>query len=173
MWFDSLQDIFFGTGNLADLLPDVEAEQYYDDMQQQHEEEGTVSEDLDNAAGPAAGRSGSLAGSDRSLTPYNSSQYPLLEETEPDQHTQLPRDKSALSGKTQLALRWGLCTSVGATSAAAGFGGCEALLPVCVRWSVAQLSPGKQFACSKQFACTITVSYICPLNIRGPRCVCA
>jgi hypothetical protein len=86
----------------------VEAEQYYDDMQQQHEEEGPVSEDLDNAAGPAAGRSGSLAGSDRSLTPYNSSQYPLLEETEPDQYTQLPRDKSALSGKTQLALRWEL-----------------------------------------------------------------
>lgn len=53
-----LQDIFFGTGNLADLLPDIEAEQYYDEQQQL--DEGTLSEDLDNAA--AGRRSGSLAG---------------------------------------------------------------------------------------------------------------
>lgn len=98
------QDIFFGTGNLADLLPDIEAEQFYDDMQQQAEEGGPISEDLDNAAAPA-GRSGSLAGSDRSLTPYNSSQFPLLEETEPDQPTQVPQSKAALSKVTQLALR--------------------------------------------------------------------
>jgi hypothetical protein len=95
---------------------------------QQHEEEGPAVE----AAGPAAGRSGSLAGSDRSLTPYNSSQYPLLEETEPDQQTQLPRDMSALSGKTQLALRYGpvaravcsraeACRAAGIAVAYAGF----------------------------------------------------
>jgi hypothetical protein len=54
-----MQDIFFGTGNLADLLPDIEAEQYYD-KQQQQPDEGPLSEDMDNAA--AGRRSGSLAG---------------------------------------------------------------------------------------------------------------
>lgn len=101
----SHQDIFFGTGNLADMLPDIEAAEFYDNQQQQAE--GPESEDLDNAA-LAAGRAGSVPGSDRELTPYSSSQCPLLEETEPDQPTQLPQDQAALSKTTRMALRWGL-----------------------------------------------------------------
>ncbi len=97
----TIQDIFFGTGHLADLLPDIEAEHYYDEQQQ---EEGPISEDLDNAVGPGR-RSGSFDGSARSLTPYSSSQFPLLEETEPDQPTQLPQDKASLSRTTRVALR--------------------------------------------------------------------
>lgn len=110
------QDIFFGTGHLADLLPDIEAEHYYDEQQQQPEDEGPVSEDLDNAAAPGR-RSGSIDGSNRSLTPYSSSQFPLLEETEPDQPTQLPQGQAALSRTTQVALRWacwaGRCACAG------------------------------------------------------------
>lgn len=45
------------------------------------------------------------AGSDRELTPYNSSQFPLLEETEPDQPTQNMQDQAALGRTTRVALR--------------------------------------------------------------------
>jgi len=88
------------------MLPDIEAAEFYDNQQQQ-QAEGPESEDLDNAA-LAAGRAGSVPGSDRELTPYSSSQFPLLEETEPDQPTQLPQDQAALSRTTRLALRWEL-----------------------------------------------------------------
>lgn len=65
-----------------------------------------MSEDMDNAAAPGR-RAGSMDGSNRSLTPYSSSQFPLLEETEPDQPSQLPQGQAAaLSRTTQVALRW-------------------------------------------------------------------
>jgi hypothetical protein len=63
-----------------------------------------MSGDLDNAA--ADRRTGSAGrGSSRELTPHNSSQFPLLEETEPEA-TQLQQQRHAALGKTsQLALR--------------------------------------------------------------------
>lgn len=86
------------------MLPDIEADQFYDDMQQQQqqpEEASTESQDAEHA-----GRAGSLAGSDRSLTFYSSSQFPLLEESEPDQPTQRAQSTTALSRTTRVALRW-------------------------------------------------------------------
>lgn len=93
------QDIFFGQGNLADLLPDIDLAADSEQQQQQQ------AEGQEEGAGAAGALGGSLRGSGR-LTPYSSSQFPLLEETEPDQATQLPGGQGQqLSTTTRVALR--------------------------------------------------------------------
>lgn len=100
-----VQDIFFGTGNLADLLPDIQADDFCETMQPQDEEANEpLGAEHVRAAGLTTHHSGSALGSDKELTPYNSSQFPLLVETEPDRSSQLHH--TALSRTTRVALRF-------------------------------------------------------------------
>lgn len=102
------QDIFFGGGNLADLLPDVQLEQQLGD-----ELDGDEEEPGDRLAGSGHGRAAGslrgLVGSDGRgsgrLTPYSSSQFPLLEETEPDGTQAGGAAPDQLSHTTRVALR--------------------------------------------------------------------
>jgi hypothetical protein len=96
------QDIFFGEGNLADLLPDIQlpGDDEELDEEQQEEQEGQQQRD---------GRRDSVRGSAR-LTPLTTSQFPLLEETEPGQEGATQpggRGAGQISTTTCVALRCG------------------------------------------------------------------